>query len=120
MKTENSLLSGEVSTDPSGLPASVSDLVEQIVSELERRLKVTVPLENALWSTKEIGEYLLRPTQSVRERVVVLPGFPAPIRLPSGEHGRSFPRWKAVEVIAWVESHRNGRSARGGRPRKAD
>ncbi|WP_244127586.1 hypothetical protein [Burkholderia gladioli] len=119
MKTEKSPLSGEVSTDPSSLPASVSDLVEQIVSELEHRLKATVPLENALWSTKEIGEYLLRPAQSVRERVVVLPGFPAPIRLPSGEHGRSFPRWKATEVIAWVESHRNGRSARGGRPRKA-
>ncbi|WP_244103614.1 hypothetical protein [Burkholderia gladioli] len=119
MKTEKSPLSGEASTDPNGLPASVSDLVERIVTELERRLKVTVPLENALWSTKEIGEYLLRPAQSVRERIVVLPGFPVPVRLPSGEHGRSFPRWKATEVIAWVESHRNGRSARGGRPRKA-
>ncbi|WP_244133422.1 hypothetical protein [Burkholderia gladioli] len=120
MKTEKSPLFSEASPDPSGLPASVPDLVEQIVSELERRLKATVPLENALWSTKEIGEYLQRPAQSVRERVVVLPGFPAPFRLPSGEHGRSFPRWKAMEVIAWVESHRNGRSARGGRPRKAD
>ncbi|WP_244129742.1 hypothetical protein [Burkholderia gladioli] len=120
MKTEKSPLFGEASPDLSGLPTSVPDLVERIVTELERRLKVTVPLENALWSTKEIGEYLLRPTQSVRERVVVLPGFPAAIRLPSGERGRSFPRWKAVEVIAWVESHRNGRSARGGRPRKAD
>ncbi|WP_420958077.1 hypothetical protein [Burkholderia gladioli] len=120
MKTEKSPLSEEVSTDPSGLAATMSELVERIVSELERQLKVTVPLENALWSTKEIGEYLLRPAQSVRERIVTLPGFPAPIRLPSGERGRSFPRWKATEVIAWVESHQNGRSARGGRPRKAD
>ncbi|PRE90143.1 hypothetical protein [Burkholderia gladioli] len=96
------------------------DLVERIVSELDRRVKAPVPLDIALWSTKEIGEYLQRPAQSVRERIVVLPGFPAPIRLPSGENGRSFPRWKATEVIAWVESHQNGRGGRGGRPRKED
>lgn len=88
--------------------------------DLTQQASKVIPLDIALWSTKEIGEYLQRPAQSVRERIVVLPGFPAPIRLPSGESGRSFPRWKATEVIAWVESHQNGRGARGGRPRKGD
>ncbi|ALX12441.1 hypothetical protein P350_13275 [Burkholderia cepacia JBK9] len=93
-------------------------LIERIVEELAKRIKPQIPIEVALWSTREIGTYLLRPAQVVRERIASLPGFPAPIRLPSGDGGRSFPRWKAAEVIAWVESHQGARRAAGGRPRK--
>lgn len=96
------------------------ELLERFVQELDKRIKPTIPLEVALWSTKEIGEYLQRPAQVVRERIVTLPGFPEAIRLPNGAGGRCFPRWKAAEVIAWVESHQGGIRARGGRPRKSD
>ncbi|HDR9153841.1 TPA: hypothetical protein QDB05_000261 [Burkholderia vietnamiensis] len=99
---------------------SESELIERFVQELDKRLKPAIPIEVALWSTKEIGEYLQRPAQVVRERIASLPGFPEPIRLPSGDGGRSFPRWKAAQVIAWVESHQGGRRATGGRPRKGD
>ncbi|RQZ14165.1 hypothetical protein DIE15_19250 [Burkholderia sp. Bp9031] len=97
-----------------------SDLLERIIEELDKRIRPApiVPIEHALWSTKEIGEYLLRPAQTVRDRIVCLPGFPEAIRLPSGDGGRSFPRWKAAEVIKWVESHQGRR--RTGRPRKGD
>ncbi|WP_175920733.1 hypothetical protein [Burkholderia pyrrocinia] len=98
---------------------SEDELIERIVEAIEKRIKPApaVPIELALWSTKEIGAYLLRPAQVVRERIAVLPGFPEPIRLPSGDGGRSFPRWKAAQVIAWVESHQGGRI---GRPRKTE
>ncbi|AOJ13647.1 hypothetical protein [Burkholderia vietnamiensis] len=99
---------------------SATELIERFVQELDKRIKPAIPLEIALWSTKEIGEYLQRPAQVVRERIVTLPGFPESIRLPSGDGSRSFPRWKAAEVVAWVESHQGGTRARGGRPRKAD
>jgi hypothetical protein len=95
---------------------SEEDLIERIVHELDKRVRPTVPIEHALWSTKEIGEYLQRPAQVVRERIVCLPGFPTAIRLPLGDgKGTAHPRWKAVEVIEWAESHQGSRV---GRPRK--
>jgi len=95
-------------------------LIERLAHELDKHIKQAIPIEIALWSTKEIGEYLQRPAQVVRERIVTLPCFPEAIRLPNGAGGRSFPRWKAAEVIAWVESHQGGVRSRGGRPRKSD
>lgn len=98
---------------------SEEDLLEKIVQELDKRLRPSIPIEHALWSTKEIGEYLQRPAQVVRERIVCLPGFPEAIRLPSVDgNGIGFPRWKAVEVIGWVESFQGGKKR--GRPRKGD
>ncbi|CAE6827039.1 hypothetical protein [Paraburkholderia aspalathi] len=100
----------------SGTVYEIDELACRVAGELEKRLKSKVPIEHALWSTGEIGEYLQRPAQVVRDRVVCLPGFPEAIRLPNvGGIGRAHPRWKAMEVIEWVESHQ---TARVGRPRK--
>lgn len=100
---------------------SEQDLLERIVEELDKRIKPSIPIEHALWSTKEIGEYLQRPAQVVRDRIVCLPGFPEAIRLPIVDGGKGRPRWKAAEVIAWVESHQGGKTAtRAGRPRRKD
>jgi hypothetical protein len=97
---------------------SEQDLLDRIVIELDKRIKAAIPIEHALWSTKEIGEYLQRPAQVVRERIACLPGFPESIRLPNLDgKGTTFPRWKASEVIAWVESHQGGKT---GRPRRRD
>lgn len=91
---------------------------QMLLDAVEKSQNRVVPFEHALWSTKEIGEYLQRPAQVVRERVVCVPGFPQAIRLPNaGGIGRSHPRWKAIEVVKWVESHRPSRI---GRPRKPD
>ena len=94
-----------------------ADAIAQKLSELiDKRLKAPIPIEHALWSTKEIGEYLQRPAQVVRDRVVCVPGFPEAIRISNADGtGRAHPRWKAMEVIEWVESHQTGRI---GRPRK--
>ena len=40
-------------------------------------------------------------------RIAYLPDFPKAIRLPSGK-GLGHPRWKATEVIGWVNGlHQN-------------
>ncbi|GJG92887.1 hypothetical protein [Cupriavidus pauculus] len=99
---------------------SEQELLDRIIEELDKRIRpmAHIPLEAQLWSTKEIGEYLQRPAKVVRERVVNVPGFPAPIRLPNpGSLGKAQPRWKAIEVIKWVESYQGGKM---GRPRKPD
>lgn len=95
---------------------SDQDLILRIGELLAKHVAPVVPLEHALWSTKDIGEYLQRPAQVVRERIVCLPGFPEAIRLPNGAGGKSHPWWKALEVIEWVESHQGGKI---GRPRAA-
>lgn len=97
--------------------SEIEMIAEKVVELLSKRLP-SVPIEHALWSTKEIGEYLQRPQQVVRDRVVCVPGFPKAIRLPNaGGIGTAHPRWKASEVIAWVESYQGGKI---GRPRKRD
>lgn len=98
--------------------SEIEQLAEKVVELLDKKLKSPVPIEHALWSTKEIGEYLQRPAQVVRDRVVCVPGFPKAIRLPNaGGLGTAHPRWKASEVIEWVESFQDGKI---GRPRKRD
>ncbi|WP_165186940.1 hypothetical protein [Paraburkholderia dioscoreae] len=96
----------------------IETLAQKIIEAVEARTRAAVPFDHALWSTKEIGEYLQRPAQVVRDRVVCLPGFPQAIRLPTVDGtGRAHPRWKAIEVIKWVESHQGGKR---GRPRRYD
>ena len=98
--------------------SEIEQLAEKVVELLDKRMKAPIPIEHALWSTKEIGEYLQRPAQVVRDRVVCVPGFPKAIRLPNaGGLGTAHPRWKASEVIAWAESFQDGKK---GRPRKGD
>lgn len=96
----------------------LASVIEHAVEKALAKHVSAVPIEHALWSTKEIGEYLQRPAQVVRERVVCVPGFPEPIRLPNFGGGKSHPRWSAQEVIDWVQSHKGG--GRIGRPRKKD
>ncbi|WP_084663657.1 hypothetical protein [Pandoraea faecigallinarum] len=115
--------------EPRRLPLEIDSirLVEHLAQSVADRISPALPLAIQLWNAKTIGSYLQRSPAVVLERVVTLPDFPTPIRLPStraksksdanshvsGTMGQ--PLWKAIEVIAWVDSHRK---TRGGRPRK--
>lgn len=72
-----------------------------------------IPLSIDLWDVDTIALYLKRETRHVREKIVCMPEFPKSIILPSS--GPRFPLWKATEVIAWAEAHRDQTA---GRPRK--
>ncbi|WP_150574439.1 hypothetical protein [Pandoraea aquatica] len=99
-------------------------LLERLAQSLADRLAPTLPVSIQLWNAKTIAVYLQRSPAVVLERIVTLPDFPAPIRLPStraksrNEIGQSIdratgqPLWKAIEVIAWVDSHRGKRVGR--------
>ncbi|QDX22164.1 hypothetical protein FP568_13460 [Pandoraea pnomenusa] len=94
------------------------DLIERLAEALAERIAPAVPLHVQLWSAKSIAGYLQRSPAVVMERVVTLPGFPRPIRLPAQREGsKGQPLWKAAEVIAWAESHRDKLV---GRARRAD
>ncbi|RRW87689.1 hypothetical protein EGJ54_25345 [Pandoraea apista] len=99
-------------------------LLERLAQSLADRLAPALPLSVQLWNAKTIAAYLQRSPAVVLERIVTLPGFPQPIRLPSTRakskpemhlsvHGATGqPLWKAIEVIAWVDSHRGSRIGR--------
>jgi predicted DNA-binding transcriptional regulator AlpA len=86
-----------------------ADLIERIATAVAARVKV--PLGVQLWSSDEIAAYLCVSKRQAAEKIVMLPGFPQPIRLPVLKGGRGHPRWKAAEVIEWVDRFQEKRAA---------
>ena len=58
----------------------------------------------ALWTVDDIAQWLQLSVSSVKQSVVVRPGFPAPV-MPTGVDGAA-KRWLASEVTQWVMQHR--------------
>lgn len=63
------------------------------------------PIEIAVWDAQTTSSYLGVSKSSFLRRIAYLPNFPKAIRLPSGS-GRTHPRWKASEVVNWVNENR--------------
>jgi hypothetical protein len=98
----------------------MNDQIEDLAKQIANMVRPAVPIEVALWDYSDIGGYMRRSPQVVRERIACQPGFPKPIKIPSirnGEAAIGQPLFKAIEVIAWTESHRA--IVDKGRPRKA-
>lgn len=64
-----------------------------------------LPIEIQLWTTQDIGSYLKIDPNKVVQRYASLPDFQKRIEIPTAEGRVTHPRWKAVEVIRWVEGH---------------
>ena len=58
--------------------------------------------DDALWTAKQVSEYLNVGERQVAERYAFIPGFPASIRLPSLK-GQGLYRWKKSDILAWVD-----------------
>lgn len=78
---------------------------EEMLAALLAKLSAPTPLPVAvaLWDTRDIAGYLKRSTNIVRNNIVVLPTFPAPIRLPYA--GKAQALYKARDVVKWAESY---------------
>ncbi len=75
------------------------------LAEIINNLSPTVPLNRAIWSAADVGDYLRVAGKTVRDHYACQPDFPESFRLPSrGRNGQL--RWKAAEIIAWVEGRR--------------
>jgi hypothetical protein len=83
-------------------PLDQTGLTANDVVRILRSLSAQVPLEHAVWSAKDIADYLGVSARQVTERLSMRPDFPAPRRTaPDSRKGHL--RWQAVEVIAWWE-----------------
>jgi predicted DNA-binding transcriptional regulator AlpA len=74
------------------------EILQQILDELR---KPEIPQNWQFWTTKEIAKALGYTEAVTRDRLVHTPGFPKPYRINGGK-----PRWKAKEVITWMEQQR--------------
>lgn len=81
---------------------SDTDMIERLLEALSKRTAPAIPVAVALWDTNDIADYLKRSANRVRNDIVCLPTFPAPIRLPTA--GRSQALYKARDVVKWAES----------------
>ena len=78
------------------------DIIEQMAEAIARHTVRRIPLAVDLWGYAEIASYLKCAVPQVRDKLAVLPDFPRAIRLPTDGPRGGHPRYKAVDVIAWV------------------
>lgn len=97
-----------------------ADIIDQIAAAVAQHIRPVIPLSVDLWDLETIARYLKKSPSRVRQTFTCRPDFPKPIRLPT-EDGHAHPLWKALEVIAWAEAHRevDDDPVRTGRPRKS-
>ena len=79
------------------------DEKEILKAILQKLTEKKIPLEVDLWDTEHIAAYLKRSYSTVRDKIIVRPDFPKPIRINQNKE-RSHPLYKAREVIEWAES----------------
>lgn len=88
------------------------------VTDLAREIAMRMA-PDALLDSEDVAAMLKCEPRYVTEEFAKSPGFPKAIRL-TKRAGRSQPRWRRSEVQGWIDSHSNGASKRGGRPRNSD
>lgn len=99
-------------------PAINDDLPILDLHDLAREIAMRMD-PDALLDSDDVGAMLKCPARAVTEDYARAPGFPKAYRL-TKRTGRSQPRWKRSEVQSWIDSHKNGATRRGGRPRNND
>ncbi len=87
------------------------------IEALARQIAVRMDPQ-ALMDAEDVGAYLKCSARYVQEEYVKAPGFPKAIRLTGPDSRRGNARWRRQDISDWVNSHINGQSKRGGRPRK--
>jgi hypothetical protein len=93
---------------------SLLQQIERLVAAMERPAR----LDETLWSSEQIGQWLGLSKQTVEIRVVTRPGFPAALRPVDSKQAQR--RWFANEVLEWARANKGVLPApKPGRRRKA-
>lgn len=89
-----------------------ADTIQELARQIAARMS-----PDALLDAEDVAAILKCSARYVTEQYVLATGFPKAIRLTGPDKRRSKPRWKRIEIMDWVDSHTNGSTKRGGRPR---
>ena len=87
--------------------------IEALASQIAVRMD-----PQALLDAEDVAAYLKCSARYVQEEYIKAPGFPKAIRLTGPDNRKGNARWRRQDITAWVDSHVNGQSKRGGRPRQ--
>jgi len=79
---------------------SETDIIKSLAAAI--REVALIPENARLWTKAHIASYVNK-SEDVVDRMTTVPDFPAAIRIKTNT-GKMHPQWKAIEVIAWVES----------------
>lgn len=74
---------------------------------------------DALLDAKDVGAMLKVSARYVTEHLTAAPGFPKAIHLNLADGRKGQPRWLRSDLVKYIDSHREGVTKRGGRPRKS-
>lgn len=86
-----------------------ADIIEQLAAAVADRIQP----KDGLWSARTIAAHMdIDNYRQVLERYAPHPQFPKAIRVPVAGGGRGQPRWKAEEIRAWWDSHKEDASCR--------
>lgn len=83
--------------------------IEQLASVIAERLRSASTID--LWDAEHVAGVLGMKVKYFREHVAPAPGFPHAIRLPLANGGKSTARWKAAEVLEWIDANQERRAA---------
>lgn len=67
--------------------------------------------EHELWDAETVAAYLGYKTRYFLESVSLVAGFPPAIRFPVAGGRKSRPRWKAKEIMKYIDSYQEKRRA---------
>ena len=85
----------------------VQALALAVAAELKDTLQKSIPFEQRLLDSDDIGRYMGISGRHVRDRLSKRKGFPAPVTIPSSVDSpgcaRRLLRWRASDIIKWVE-----------------
>lgn len=96
--------------DPEVATIDIVDLAREIAMRMA---------PDALLDSEDVAAMIKCEPRYVTEEFAKAPGFPKAYRL-TKRSGRSQPRWKRSEIQSWIDSHKDGATKRGGRPRNTE
>jgi predicted DNA-binding transcriptional regulator AlpA len=72
---------------------------------------ISIPITAKYWGKEQIAEALSVSISSV-EKMSLRPDFPECTRLPSRGKGAGSRRWKATDIMDWMESRKSRRAGK--------
>lgn len=79
---------------------------DKLANAIAAKLQPQVPNDQVLWDGEQCASYLGVSAKHFIDRMSKSYGFPKPIKLPSETGRRAHNRWYAVELMKWVNQHR--------------
>jgi len=79
---------------------------EKLADAIARKMVTLPPADKVIWTPDQCAEYLGISRRHFVDKVSKSWKFPAAIKLPTDTGTRGQDRWYAVDIQAWVSSHK--------------